>query len=82
MPTEHVTKTELTQVEKEREILTRDIVEKNKKVVILQHVQILQQSIYKNVFTIVVLAESEDPAEKLTKVINDLNISYGELKKN
>lgn len=65
--TKHTQINDFGQVEKEKLLLIGDLVDRNKDIVILkEQLQNLQQSIKENVCTIVVLAESDDPSEKLT----------------
>jgi len=80
--TEHVLAQELAQTEKEKKILTHEMVERNQEVASLKELNVeLQQKIDKHVYTIVVQPRPGDPIEKLTRVMTELKISEDELKK-
>ncbi len=79
---EHVMTPEVTQVEKEKENLTGELIKINDEIAKVKEINIvLQQNIDSHVCTIVIPIDLEDPTNKMTRVITKMNISDNEMKK-
>jgi len=79
---EHVMTPEVTQVEKEKEALTEELIKRNDEIAKVKEIHIvLQQKIDSHVCTNVIPTDSEDSTDKLTTVITEMNISENEMKK-
>lgn len=73
---------DVAQVDKEKEILTKELMERNNEVGFLKELNIsLQQKLDTHVCTILVQLDSKDPIDKLTRVMIELKISEDEMKK-
>lgn len=73
---EHPMATEVAEVEKEKETLIQEILQRNEEVTKLKEMNlVLEQKIDSHVFTIVVAADSEESIAKLTRVMIELQIA-------
>lgn len=79
---EHPMALEVAQVEKEKQDLTEEVIQRNDEITKLKEINsMLQQKIDSHVCTIVVQDDSEDPMDKLTRVMNELHIYENEMNK-
>jgi len=78
---EHVMAPEVTHVEKEKESLTEELIKRNDEIAKVKEIHIvLQQKIDSHVCTIVIPTNWEDPTNKLTRIMTEMNISENEMK--